>query len=108
MLAMNSRYQGLPIAVYQPPAADGELPSPVPYLTRRFLPAVATLTPAGTHRVGEDDRLDRIAAAEFGDPEAFWRVADANLVLIPADLTATEGRLLLIALGPLAGGSGGR
>ena len=34
----------------------------------------------------------------MGDPEAFWRIADANSALRPQDLTRTPGRRLRITL----------
>jgi hypothetical protein len=94
VLTVTSRYQSLPTAEHQPPG-DGDL---VPYLTRRFLPARESLTEIGVHVVTVTDRIDRIAAAQFGDPEMFWRIADANPVLRAAELTAVPGRVLLIAL----------
>jgi hypothetical protein len=93
MFEPTSRYQGLPVAAFQP--LDGG--DPIPYVTRRFLPAPDSLTAIGIHVVGADDRLDRIAATQLADPELFWRVADANPVLRPATLTAVPGRVLVIA-----------
>jgi hypothetical protein len=94
MFAVTSRYSGLPVAAYQ----SGDGGAPIRYVTRRFLPAVETLTVIAREVVGIDDRLDRIAARQFADPEAFWRIPDANPVLHPAELTATPGRMLDIAL----------
>ena len=48
------------------------------------------------YRVVEGDRRDLIAAAHLGDPELWWRLADANGVLDPDDLTAFVGRRLRI------------
>ncbi|MFJ1975554.1 LysM domain-containing protein [Streptomyces sp. NPDC087903] len=103
MFTAASRYQDVGTAQYEPP--DGG--APVPYVRRRLLPDPATLTPVAVHTVGEDDRLDRIAAAALGDPELFWLVADANPVLDPAELTARPGRRLVIALSAAAGSSHG-
>jgi hypothetical protein len=36
--------------------------------------------------VTEGDRLDNITAHYLGDPEQFWRVADANNAMNPTDL----------------------
>jgi len=102
MFTPTSRYQGLPLLEYRPRTRSGcsrgTAGDPVPYVSRRFLPAVDTLSDVGMYVVGADDRLDRIAAARFGDPEAFWRVVDANPVLDPDELTQRQGRLLRIAL----------
>jgi hypothetical protein len=46
------------------------------------------------HRVGHDERPDLLAARHLGDPTAFWAVCDANRVLDPAELTATEGAVI--------------
>ena len=44
------------------------------------------------------DRLDTIAAQLLGDPELFWRIADANGAMRPDELTETVGRKLRITL----------
>jgi hypothetical protein len=93
MFAPSSRYHGIETAVYEVPGAE-----PIPYVRRRLLPSLDSLTVVAVHVVGQDDRLDRIAALHFGDPERFWQVADANPVLDPAELTALPGRKLAIAL----------
>jgi hypothetical protein len=41
--------------------------------------------------------MDTIAASELGDPEAYWRICDANDAMRPDDL-ATVGRALRITL----------
>ena len=48
--------------------------------------------------VTQGERLDNIAANYFGDPELFWRVADANRAMHPKELTETIGRRLRITL----------
>jgi hypothetical protein len=50
------------------------------------------------HVVTEDERLDNIAATYMDDPEAFWRIADANSAMQPEELTETVGRKLRITL----------
>jgi hypothetical protein len=67
----------------------------VPYLRRRFLPQPEQFALRRTHLVVEGDRLDNVTAAYLGDPEQFWRVADANRAMRPDDLM-TVGRLLRI------------
>ncbi len=44
------------------------------------------------------ERLDNIAAKFLGDPELFWRIADANGAMRPEDLVRTVGRKLRITL----------
>ena len=72
----------------------------VVYLARRFLPLPETLSLLQEHVVEDRDRLDNLAARYLGDPELFWRIADANNAMRPQDLTAEEeiGRRLRITL----------
>jgi hypothetical protein len=88
----TSRYFGIAINSLTRP--DGE---PVPYLARRFLPASDRFSVLRVHPVTAGERLDLIAAAELGDPEAFWRICDANDAMRPDDLV-TLGRPLKITL----------
>ena len=86
-----SRYFGVPTVTCVGP--DGEA---VVHLARRFAPErFATI---GWHTVAEGERMDLVAARALGDPEAFWRICDANAAMRPDDLTATVGRRLRIAL----------
>ena len=89
----TSRYYGIDIARLTD--ADGEQ---VPYLRRRFLPSSTRFAPLREHVVTEGERMDVIAARELGDPEAFWRICDANDALRPEALTETTGRRLRITL----------
>jgi len=89
-----SRYYGIPSATLTGP--DGE--TAIVYLRRRLLPPVERFALLKERLVAEGDRLDHVAAAELGDPEAFWRVADANSAMRPEDLTRTPGRRLRITL----------
>ncbi len=68
------------------------------YLLRRFLPAGDSLQAISEHAVVEGDRLDLIADQYFGDAELFWRVADGNDAMLPADLTSDVGTRLRITL----------
>lgn len=88
----TSRYYGVPIKVRTTDEGDQ-----IPYLARRFLPAAGRFALLRLHRVVEGERPDLIAATELGDPEAFWRVADANEAMRPDEL-ATPGRILRITL----------
>jgi hypothetical protein len=88
----TSRYYGVPIKVRTDEEGDQ-----IPYLARRFLPSASSFAELRQHQVVEGERPDLIAAAELGDAEGFWRVADANDVMRPAEL-ATPGRILRITL----------
>lgn len=59
------------------------------YKRMRFIPAVE---PVQGDIVRLGDRPDLIAYRTLGDPEQFWRLADVNRVLKPADLSAAPGR----------------
>jgi len=88
MFYRGSRYE---------PVADTTLTTPdgrtIRYKRVRFIPGTQ-----GTfgHRVIEGDRLDLIAWKSYKNPELFWRICDANLALLPADLVAETGRILVI------------
>ena len=93
MFLPTSRYYGLPTAELALP--DGRV---VVYLRRRFVPPPERFALLREHTVAEHDRLDHIAAAEIGDPEQFWQIADANAAMRPDELAETPGRRLRIAL----------
>src|SRR5689334_404644 len=90
---MTSRYFNAETATLQ--TAAGET---ITYLRRRFLPPPERFALLTEHVVAEDERLDNISARYQGDPEAFWRIADANRALRPQALTETLGRRLRITL----------
>jgi hypothetical protein len=98
----NSRYHAIRTLHWT--SADGRV---VRYLGRRFIPQPESLATLGYRRVLDGDRLDRIAAERFGDPEQFWRIADANAAMRPADLTSEPGSMLRIAQPGRPGGAGG-
>ncbi|MEO8659569.1 MAG: LysM domain-containing protein [Bryobacteraceae bacterium] len=89
----TSRYYGVETASLT--TSDGRH---VTYLRRRFVPAPERFAVLLEHVVEEGDRLDNVTARYLGDPEAYWRVADANRGMRPAELTETVGRRLLITL----------
>lgn len=90
----QSRYNGVPLALLQRrPDEPG-----VVYVRRRFIPALNSLTLAARHGVSALDRPDLLAAKYLGDPLLYWRIADANAVLDPNELTDTVGRRVDIAL----------
>ncbi len=91
--AANSRYHGVPTRTLAGP--DGRS---VNYLERRFVPAPETALSAQCHTVQQGDRLDLLAARTIGDPEQWWKIADANAAMVPEQLTDRPGRVLRIGL----------
>ena len=91
MFEPTSRYHGLETATRA--TAGGRT---VAYARRRFLPQGREIPAIEAAEVRQGDRLDRIAAARLGDPETFWRIADANDAMHPGDLTEELGRRLRI------------
>lgn len=87
----NSRYAGVEVVVRV--EYDGH---EIAYLRRRFCPPPERLALRTEHVVAGGDRLDRIAAVSIGDPEQFWRIADANRAMRPDELTEVLGRRLRI------------
>jgi hypothetical protein len=91
MFDYTSRYFSLETATHDAP--DGRILS---YKRRRFLPRGAAMTLLAEVTVTQGDRLDLITARTLGDPEQFWRVADANDAMNPFDLTVEPGRRLRV------------
>lgn len=93
LFAANSRYLG--IATSTLTTSEGRT---MAYVQRRFLPQPEQLAQLQQHTVHQGDRLDVIAAQYLGDPELFWRIADANRAMRAEDLTAVISRVLRICL----------
>jgi hypothetical protein len=89
----TSRYHDVEVATLELP--DGRR---VAYLRRRFVPPAEAFAPLRDHVVRDGDRLDQVAALHLGDPEQFWRIADANGAIVPEQLTAEPGRRIRITL----------
>lgn len=70
----------------------------VVYVQRRFLPPPDRFQLIQEHVVMQHERLDNIAATFLGDPELFWRLADANGAMRPEELVETVGLRLRITL----------
>jgi nucleoid-associated protein YgaU len=87
----TSRYYGIETATLE--TVDGKT---IIYLRRRFVPPPERFELIQEHRITEGDRLDNIAAHYLGDPEQFWRIADANNAMRPEELTEEVGRKLRI------------
>ncbi|MER7106986.1 hypothetical protein [Streptomyces sp. NPDC000229] len=95
----TSRYHDAETGVHRMP--DG---TEVRYTKRRLLPPL----PSGEegedtapHTVSSGERPDHLGQRYFGDPGQWWRIADANPVLDPRELTGEPGREIRI---PQAGG----
>ncbi len=95
LFSPTSRYYGIDTAVYQPTGSQ-----PIKYVLRRFLPQPELLAQIREHTVQDPDRLDNLAALYLADPEAFWRIADANRAMRPEALTERPGARLRITLPP--------
>jgi hypothetical protein len=48
--------------------------------------------------VTDGDRLDLITGRTLGDPEQFWRVADANNAMNPSELTEEPGTIVRVPI----------
>jgi len=93
LFTATSRYYG--IGTNTLTAADGTV---VVYVKRRFLPSPDRFQLIQEHAVVQGERLDNIAATFLGDPELFWRLADANGAMKPEELVQKVGRRLRITL----------
>lgn len=93
MFARQSRYFTIETATLT--AADGR---EIVHVKRRFLPPRSAFMEVGEHVVTRGDRLDNVTARYLRDPEQFWRLADANEAMKPAELMDEIGRALVIPL----------
>jgi hypothetical protein len=94
----TSRYHDAEIAVHT--TKDG---TEVRYAKHRLLPPLPAEDDTAGHTVTDKERPDHLGQRYFGDPEQWWRIADANPVLDPRELTAEPGRRIAI---PRVGGAG--
>jgi len=93
----TSRYASVAIARYaRNPGDPGVL-----YVLRRFIPQRRDIAIAAEHIVAAGERPDTLAAQVYGDAELYWRIADANAVTDPFELTDTLG--VRIALPSVSG-----
>ena len=91
----NSRYQGVPVGLYTEPGGRS-----VKYVLRRFAPRRNATPFVGLHVVQAGERPDGLAATLFGDPELYWVLADANVVIDPFELTDTPGARIVVPAPP--------
>jgi len=87
----TSRYYGVAMAVYQPRPGDPRRA----YVKRRFITTVPAAD-AVRHLVAQGERPDLLAFQYLGDSLLYWRIADANGVLDPHELTDTPGRRVTV------------
>lgn len=90
--APSSRYFGITTARFV--RADGTIAT---YLRRRPIPAPDAHATLRVRTVREGERVDTLAGQDLGDPEAYWRICDANAALDPAELE-TPGTRVRITL----------
>lgn len=89
----NSRYHGVEITTLEQPGGE-----PIAHLKRRFVPPPERFSVIREHIVVEGDRVDNLAAQYLGDPELYWRLCDANVVMHPEELTEVVGAKVAITL----------
>ena len=90
---ITSRYYGIPTTTLLAP--DGRS---IVYLTRRFLPDPSRFALLQYYTVTEGERPDNVAARFLSFPDGAWRIADANGVMRPEELTKPVGRQVRITL----------
>lgn len=70
----------------------------VSYKERRFLPQGRQMQILGEITLLPGERLDQVAARTLGDPEAYFRICDANDVMNPAELAEQTGLVLRVPI----------
>ena len=90
----TSRYSWIEVDAWDP--GNGE--PAVPFLKRRLCPRGELFALLYEVRIAEGDRRDVLAARHLGDPEVWWRLADADGAVDPRDLTTPVARRLRITL----------
>jgi len=93
MFDSKSRYYSRETSTYK--ASEGQ---EITYIQRRFLPQGEYRPLLIETTVNASDRLDLITTRTLGDPQQFWRVADANNAMNPFDLVSEPGITLRIAI----------
>ena len=93
--AESSRYHGVPVARLR----SGPDDPGTAYLLRRFPTPAIPEAAALVHVVHAGERPDLLGFRAYGDAELWWRIADANAVTDPFELTDTLGRRVRIPVG---------
>lgn len=93
LFPITSRYHSTETTTIE--SQDGRL---ITYLRRRFLPDPNQFAVLQEHQVSGGERPDHLAARYLNDPEQFWRLADANAVMRPEELTEKVGNRVRITL----------
>jgi hypothetical protein len=88
MFDSNSRYYGLP--TFTVPLSNG---GQATLVQLRIIPPTVGLT---SWQVTQADRPDLVAQHYYKDPTRFWRIADANEVLDPAESFSAPGAFITI------------
>lgn len=91
MIDPESRYASVTVLVHID--ADGREHR---YLDRRIVAPADSFTALAEVVVHDGDRLDLLTARTLGQPGLWWRLADANEAMDPAEATAAPGRKLRI------------
>lgn len=92
-LPPNSRYATVEVASRT--TAEGRT---VIHFRRRFIAPPERFQTIAEHTVTEGERPDTVAVQYLGDPEQSWRLADANGVMRPEEMTERPGRRVRITL----------
>ena len=88
MFDSESRYAG--VGTYIVTDARGNA---VKIIRMRVIPSVSARF---SHKVVKEDRADLLAQQYYRAPARFWRIADANTVMDPAELLRQLGSWILI------------
>lgn len=92
----TSRYHGVAIGLYPQPGGE----PPLPFVLRRFIPQLHDIGITGSVGITSRDRPELLAHRSFGEPLLYWRIADANGVTDPFELTDTPGARVAIPVPP--------
>lgn len=91
--SISSRYHSVEIS-----SIENQNGEPVAYVKRRLIPAQENYFVLQKYICSEGDRPDLLAQKFYNDPERFWQILDANVILDPDELTNTPGKIIKISL----------
>jgi hypothetical protein len=103
MFDPQSRYAKVPTSSLEVKGADGKTRT-VTYVRRRPMPLPHQGIVAASHFLVSGDRPDRLAARYLADPQAYWRLCDAEGAIEPDSITEPLGRRLDIRMPDPTGG----